>query len=209
MAKFLEARKDELNLANSHVLELGSGACSVSGLMAALLCKEVDLTDRLEVLEELDQSINFAFQAVHPRPKVTAKVLDWKDLEFTETAFKPGKADIILMSDVVYFPMLRRPLLHTLLFLCNENTKVLWANCDRYPSFEPDMARFLEVYGDFFEMTVEEERDQVGCGGPSEVIGGKVTIRSMKISNAENAAQELAVGREGGRANQCIQRCFK
>ena len=28
------------------------------------------------------------------------EVLDWVDLEFTETAFRPGQADIVMMSDV-------------------------------------------------------------------------------------------------------------
>ena len=33
-------------------------------------------------------------------PASLREVLDWVDLEFTETAFRPGQADIVIMSDV-------------------------------------------------------------------------------------------------------------
>eukprot|EP00913_Durusdinium_trenchii_P019901 g18708.t1 len=62
LAKYLDAKQEELELKEKKLLELGSGTCSVAGLAAGLLCKEVDLTDRYEILEELDASIHFAYQ---------------------------------------------------------------------------------------------------------------------------------------------------
>mmetsp|Transcript_20246 Transcript_20246/g.36105 ORF Transcript_20246/g.36105 Transcript_20246/m.36105 type:complete len:259 (+) Transcript_20246:112-888(+) len=212
MARYLDTHKDELKLSERHVIELGSGACSVSGLMAGIHCKKVELTDRLEVLEEIDAAIGFAFQGMSPMPNCSAKVLDWADLEFTETAFTPGKADTLMMSDVVYFPMLKNPLVHTLLFLCNANTEVLWANCDRYPSYVPDMEDFLQLIREFFDISELEERPQQGLGGPNEVIGGRVCIRSLRLSSdpakVAAAKEELEMAKIGGPVESCAKRCF-
>ena len=48
-----------------------------------------------------EASIHFAYQNTDTdaEPRVQAKVLDWVDLEFTETAFRPGQADVVIMSD--------------------------------------------------------------------------------------------------------------
>ncbi|CAE7023005.1 METTL21C [Symbiodinium natans] len=208
LAKYLDTHREELGLQEKKVLELGSGTCSVAGLAAGLLCKQVDLTDRLEVLEELHQNIQFAYQNMEAEPRVMAKVLDWVDLEFTESAFKPGQADLILMSDVVYFSHLRRPLLNTLLYLCTEDTLVLWANCDKYPEYEPDVESFLELLEPFFRITEEEEGPQKGYGGPCEVHEGIVKLRSLRIMNMDLAQNELARAKVGGPGEACIKRCF-
>mmetsp|Transcript_17246 Transcript_17246/g.32482 ORF Transcript_17246/g.32482 Transcript_17246/m.32482 type:complete len:251 (+) Transcript_17246:66-818(+) len=208
LAKYLDTHRDELALKEKKVLELGSGTCSVAGLAAGLLCKKVDLTDRLEVLEELHANIDFAYENMEAEPDVSAKVLDWVDLEFTESAFRPGQADLVIMSDVVYFAHLRRPLLHTLLYLCTESTQVLWANCDRYPEYEPDVESFLELLEPYFRVTVEEEGPQKGYGGPCEVTGGTITLRSLRILDMDLAQNELVRAKVGGPANVCIKRCF-
>ncbi|CAE8692392.1 unnamed protein product, partial [Polarella glacialis] len=117
LANFLDANKDKLALSGRRALELGSGACPVAGLAAGLLCREATLTDRLELIHVLDASIQFGIQGLSPKPAICAKVLDWGDLEFTESCFRAGEADLLLMSDVVYFPMLRQKLLNTLLLL--------------------------------------------------------------------------------------------
>ncbi|CAJ1435776.1 unnamed protein product [Effrenium voratum] len=208
LAAYLDEHREELELSEKKLMELGSGASSVAGLAAGLLCKQVDLTDRLEVLEDLDASIKFAYQNIEAEPKVHAKVLDWVDLEFTETAFRPGHADILIMSDVVYFAHLKRPLLHTLLYLCTESTLVLWANCDRYPEYEPDLEQFLEILEPFFCMTVLQESSQKGCGSPCEVPDGKMTLRSLRILDMDLAQNELARAKVLGPTEACIKRCF-
>eukprot|EP00931_Biecheleriopsis_adriatica_P068910 TRINITY_DN42809_c0_g1_i1.p1 TRINITY_DN42809_c0_g1~~TRINITY_DN42809_c0_g1_i1.p1 ORF type:complete len:249 (+),score=60.56 TRINITY_DN42809_c0_g1_i1:91-837(+) len=208
LAKFLDVHRERLRLSQRRALELGSGACSVSGLTAGLLCKQADLTDRLEVLQDLDASISFAFGHLEPMPNALAKVLDWQDMEFTESAFRPGQADLLLMSDVVYFPMLMKPLLNTLLLLSTASTEILWANCDQYPSYVPDLEPFLEMLGRFFEITVEEERSQLGCGGPCEVPEGRVTVRSLRLAHVDLAREEVKRAKAGNPAEACIKRCL-
>eukprot|EP00438_Fugacium_kawagutii_P005510 Skav227054 [mRNA] locus=scaffold72:821508:825541:- [translate_table: standard] len=155
----------------------------------------------------VEASIRFAYENTDAEPCVKAKVLDWVDLEFTETAFRPGQADVVIMSDVVYFPHLQRPLLHTLLFLCNESTLVFWANCDRYPEFEPNLEHFMEVLEPFFSMTVEEERSQKGSGSPCVVPEGTITLRSLRLLNSELAGNELARAKaEAGASNLVTER---
>eukprot|EP00933_Yihiella_yeosuensis_P043934 TRINITY_DN38978_c0_g1_i1.p1 TRINITY_DN38978_c0_g1~~TRINITY_DN38978_c0_g1_i1.p1 ORF type:complete len:257 (+),score=30.58 TRINITY_DN38978_c0_g1_i1:70-840(+) len=210
LANFLDENSEKLELSEKRVLELGSGSCSVSGITAGLLCKQVTLTDRLEVLQPLDECIRFSYEGVTPKPDVTPKVLDWKDLEFTESCFKAGQADIILLSDVVYFPQLRTPLIHTLLALCTTSTHILWANCDKYPQFTPDLPTFLERLEKYFDITLEQERSQFGCGGPSQVPDGRVFVRSLRLRQTEVglAQRELEIARAGGPLESCVKRCM-
>jgi len=137
-------------------------------------------------------------------PSVQVKVLDWGDLDFTLSIQRRGAAHILLMSDVVYFPMLWKPLVHTILAISTSETVVYWANCDKYPHFRPDMVNFLELVKEFFHINIEEERSQVGCGGPSEVEDGRVVIRSLKLID-ENAAQDEV---DRAMAKSCVRRCF-
>merc|ERR1712113_872191 len=116
-------------------LELGSGSCAIAGIAAGFLCREVTLTDRQEVIMELAANV----KASKAPSSVHVKVLDWADLDFTLSFMRPGDADILLMSDVVYFPMLWKPLVHTLLAISTSQTVVYWANCDKYPHYSPDL----------------------------------------------------------------------
>jgi len=83
--------------------------------------------------------------------------LDWGDLEFTLSTQRRGVADILIMSDICYFPMLWKPLVHTILAISTKETVVYWANCDVYPSLRPDLENFLALLKEFFNIEIEEE----------------------------------------------------
>lgn len=200
LAAFLDTRAEALGLREKSALELGSGACSVSGLVAGHLCKKVVLSDRPEVVHDLYVLI----QRAGLSRTVSVKVLDWNDLEFIQHEQQPGAADLILMTDVVYFPTLWKPLLHTLLLLSSDSTVIYWANCDRYPHFVPDLDRFLVLLEAFFTIAIEEERLQSECEGPGGVPGGHVVIRSLRLLDAERAQEEV----EHAIARNCARRCI-
>mmetsp|Transcript_38023 Transcript_38023/g.100583 ORF Transcript_38023/g.100583 Transcript_38023/m.100583 type:complete len:247 (-) Transcript_38023:36-776(-) len=204
LAAFLDAQQQRLDLRSKSVLELGSGACTVSGLVAGHLCKKVTLTDRVEVIHDIGASVQAAGLSEGVCEGVSVKVLNWMDLEFTESCFQPGEADVILMSDVVYFPTLFEPLVHTLLLLCTEQTRVLWANCDRYPHLVPDLDRFLSMVGRFFDVQVEEDAGQVCSWGPSIVPNGRVVIRSLRLADAERAREVVEMVMKP----TCVRKCF-
>jgi len=197
LAEFLDERREELRLQELEALELGSGACSICGLAAGLLCRRATLSDRPEVAREL----YLLAQRHGLQDRVSVKVLDWTDLDFVEREQRPGAADLILMADVVYFPTLWRPLLHTLLLLASGSTLVLWANCDRYPHYTPDLAAFLGLLAPFFEVRLERELPQEGRPGASG--GGRVLVRSLRLRDEEAAREELERARGG-----CVRRCL-
>merc|ERR1719401_2505242 len=106
------------------------------------------------------------------------------------------------MTDVVYYDMLWKPLLHTLLLLSTASTTVLWANCNGYPHFSPDVPAFLKLIEEFFDVTVEEDRPQLGCGSPSELSDGRVIIRRLTLRDEEAAQEEV----ERAMARGCARR---
>jgi len=200
LAAFLDARAEELCLADKSALELGSGACSISGLVAGHLFREVVLSDRPEVVHD----IYLLTQGAGLSQKVKVKVLDWMDLDFTLQQQQPGMADLILISDVVYFPTLWRPLLNTLLLLSSDATTIYWANCDRYPSFTPDLQGFLALVEAFFHVTIEEDRLQLESEGPGTVPGGRVAIRSLRLIDPDAAQEAVEWAMSKGCARRCI-----
>mmetsp|Transcript_65582 Transcript_65582/g.128948 ORF Transcript_65582/g.128948 Transcript_65582/m.128948 type:complete len:247 (-) Transcript_65582:150-890(-) len=187
LAAYLDANAEALGLSNLVALELGSGSCSVAGLTAGKLCKKTVLTDRVEVID----SIGNAVARSNLWGKVDVRVLDWADLEFTMSAFTTQEIDMIFMTDVVYFDFLWKPLLHTLLLLCKPTTQVLWANCDGYPSYTPNVDEFLKMLEEFFEITVEQDRRQLGLGSPNELPTGRVLIRRLTLKDHLLAQEEV------------------
>mmetsp|Transcript_12906 Transcript_12906/g.29298 ORF Transcript_12906/g.29298 Transcript_12906/m.29298 type:complete len:245 (-) Transcript_12906:99-833(-) len=200
LASYLDAHSEELGLQHKSALELGSGACSVAGLAAGHLCREAVLSDRPEVVHEIYKLVCQAGL----QETVKVKIINWTDLDFTLSQQPPGAADLILMSDVVYFDMLWKPLLHTLLLLCTESTVVYWANCDSYPHFTPDLARFLPMMEEFFRVEVEDDRPQQELKGPNGVPGGRSVVRSMRLLDVEHAREEVERAMERNCARRCI-----
>jgi len=133
------------------------------------------------------------------------KALDWNHLDNTLEEQVPGAADIILLSDVVYFPHLWKPLPHTVLLLSTQETLVLWANCDGYAHFTPDLAGFLALIEPFYSVIVEEERLQSDSGGHGGNTSGRVAIRSLRLLDSEVARDEVEKAME----KSCIvKRCL-
>jgi len=94
--------------------------------------------------------------------------------------------------------------MHTLFALCTESTQVLWANCDKYPEYTPNVKSFLELVERYFHVEVLEDREQSHCDGPSATAGGRVVIRSLRLADRELAEEELTHALHRG----CARRCF-
>mmetsp|Transcript_45082 Transcript_45082/g.96729 ORF Transcript_45082/g.96729 Transcript_45082/m.96729 type:complete len:244 (-) Transcript_45082:8-739(-) len=201
LASFLDRHKDEFQLSKMNALELGSGSATLAGLAAGHLCKFTTLTDRPEVIEPLGEA---ASRNGLLYKKIDVKVLDWSDLDFTLSAFDPENFDLIFFADTVYYDMLWRPLLNTLLALSKMNSLILWANCDKYTKFTPQIDTFVELISEYFDVSVVEERSQDGTGCPNGVYGGKVVIRQLKLKDAEQAREAV----EHVQARDCTRRCF-
>lgn len=201
LALYLDQHADELELKNKRALELGSGSSSVCGFTAGHLCKFATLTDRPEVIHALGDA---ASRCGLLHRKVDIKVLDWNDMEFTVSAFRHEDVDMILMTDVVYYDMLWPGLLNQLLILSRASTLILWANCDKYPKFTPDVDKFLHLISEFFDVTVLEDRLQEGTGCPTGVYGGRVVTRRLTLRDEEQAQEAL----EHTRSRDCTRRCF-
>lgn len=202
LASYLDRNANRLNLHEVSSLELGSGSCTISGLAAGKLCRWTTLTDRSEVITTLARTVrdNDLLDT-----KVAVKVLDWVDLDFTMSSFSSEAIDVILMTEVVYYDMLWRPLLHTLLLLCESKTLVFWANCDTYPHFTPNVEGFLKLLDPFFQVHIEETVPQRVCESPHSLPNGQVTIRLLTLKDKDQAmeAVDLALARD------CARRCFR
>mmetsp|Transcript_39218 Transcript_39218/g.104707 ORF Transcript_39218/g.104707 Transcript_39218/m.104707 type:complete len:243 (+) Transcript_39218:113-841(+) len=201
LANYLDKHAEELELSSKTALELGSGSSTISGLAAGHLCKFTTLTDRPEVIQKLGDA---ASRAGLLFDKVDVKVLDWGDLDFTMSCFRPENIDLIIMTDVVYYDMLWKPLLHTLLLLSRTTTMILWTNCNAYPKFKPDIDAFLKLIGEFFDVAIVDDIPQSGCGSPSEVLGGRAVTRRLTLRDEEEAREAV----DQALSRDCARRCF-
>lgn len=156
LASFLEERGEAwIEAGKSEVLELGSGVCGLCGLLCGFLrCSPatVTVTDVTGVMADLGMNVQRAQETLRQggrcgdgggATKLGIANLDWTDFTSTYTSFRRGRFDLILMSDTVYWKHLFKPLFKTLLLLCGDGTRVLWANCNGFPTYRnPDLAGF-------------------------------------------------------------------
>ncbi|KAM3933570.1 protein-lysine methyltransferase METTL21C-like [Leptodactylus fuscus] len=148
---FLEENRDEFNLKNKKMLEIGSGTGLVS-IVACILGAHVVATDLPEILGNLrfNLSRNTKGRCLH-YPEV--RELTWgHDLQrnFLNTSCV---FDYILAADVVYHHTCLDKLLETMKFFCQPGTQLIWANKFRFKTdFE-----FLSDFHSSFETEVLAE----------------------------------------------------
>eukprot|EP00928_Gymnodinium_smaydae_P087998 TRINITY_DN72159_c0_g1_i1.p1 TRINITY_DN72159_c0_g1~~TRINITY_DN72159_c0_g1_i1.p1 ORF type:complete len:260 (-),score=47.15 TRINITY_DN72159_c0_g1_i1:288-1046(-) len=204
LAKYIDDHAAELQLQDKRAVELGSGACALAGRVATLHCKEVMLTDTSEVTPHLCE-----LARASPAPRPDVRELNWVGIWTTDAMYQPGDFDLVLMSDVVYFDFLFKPLMNTLLALCDLDTVVLWGNCDAFPDYRnPDIARFLTMISPFFDISVAMECSQDAVGAPQAVLtnGHRVTVYELRLKNLDTARAEVERALQGDIA---LPRCLK
>ncbi|XP_031752905.1 protein-lysine methyltransferase METTL21C isoform X1 [Xenopus tropicalis] len=145
LCHYLEENREELNLKNKKVLEIGSGTGLVS-IVACILGAEITATDMPNCLGNLRYNLsrNTKGKCLH-NPEV--RELVWgQDLEAN---FPKSSClyDYILAADVVYHHTYLGELLETMKHLCQPETELIWANKFR---FNTDY-HFLSQFNTSFE----------------------------------------------------------
>ncbi|XP_078512272.1 protein-lysine methyltransferase METTL21C-like [Lissotriton helveticus] len=151
LCQYLEDKREELDLKDKKILEIGSGT-GLLAIVASILGGCVTATDMPDVLGNLQFNLlrNTRNKSVH-KPEV--KELMWgSDVEW---AFPRDTClyDYVLAADVVYHHNFMDELLSTMKYLCQPGTVLLWANKFRLNTdFE-----FLEKFNAAFDTTVLAE----------------------------------------------------
>uniref|UniRef100_A0A3Q2D045 Uncharacterized LOC107103558 n=2 Tax=Cyprinodon variegatus TaxID=28743 RepID=A0A3Q2D045_CYPVA len=151
LCHYLDTHRDQLNLTDKAVLEIGAGTGLVS-VVAALLGSWVTATDLPEVLNNtrVNLSRNTRGRCRHT-PQVAP--LTWGyDLEHT---YPPPvyRYDYVLAADVVYHHDFLDELLVTMKHFCKPGTTLIWANKVR---FETDLV-FTENFEKAFHTSLLTE----------------------------------------------------
>eukprot|EP00066_Takifugu_rubripes_P019247 XP_011608513.1 PREDICTED: uncharacterized protein LOC101077420 [Takifugu rubripes] len=144
----LDSHRQQINLVDKAVLELGAGTGLVS-VVAALLGAWVTATDLPVVLNNLTANVsrNTRGRCRHT-PQVAALV--WgHDLETTYPT-SVYRYDYVLAADVVYHHDFLNELLDTMKHFCRPGTTLIWANKVR---FEGDL-KFMEDFQKTFHTSL-------------------------------------------------------
>ncbi|KAG7222365.1 hypothetical protein INR49_016320 [Caranx melampygus] len=183
LSSYLDTHREQLNLVDKAVLEIGAGTGLVS-VVAALLGAWVTASDLPEFLSNLRYNLsrNTTGRCRHA-PQVAA--LPWSfDLEQTYPT-SIYRYDYILASDVVYHHDCLDELLATMKHFCRAGTSVIWANKVRMESDLTFMENFKKTFhtsllsedGDmkiFMATCREEEEEEEERGGEGDEIQKKL-----------------------------------
>ncbi|EHB05988.1 hypothetical protein GW7_20062 [Heterocephalus glaber] len=144
LCQYLEEHREELNLQDAKVLEMGAGAGLVS-IVASILGAQVTATDLPDVLGNLQYNLlKNTLKCTAHLPEV--KELAWgEDLEenFPRSTFYYS---YVLASDVVYHHYFLDKLLATMEYLSKPGTVVLWANKFRFSTDYEFLDKFKQVF---------------------------------------------------------------
>uniref|UniRef100_A0A672GXP6 Si:ch73-244f7.3 n=1 Tax=Salarias fasciatus TaxID=181472 RepID=A0A672GXP6_SALFA len=182
LCHYLDTHREQLNLVDKSVLEIGAGTGLVS-IVAALLGGWVTATDLPEVLGNLRANL---FRNTRGRCRYTPQVaaLSWGyDLEDTYPS-SVYRYDYVLAADVVYHHDYLDELLATMKHFCKPGTTLIWANKVR---FGTDLS-FTDNFKKAFKTSLlvedgelkifmatsrgeEEEEDGTECGIPVPLTG--------------------------------------
>ncbi|XP_028332274.1 methyltransferase like 21e isoform X2 [Gouania willdenowi] len=111
LCHFLETNRDQYNLMDKNVIELGAGTGLVT-IVASLLGAKVTSTDLPDVLGNLGYNVTKLFWG------------EELDQRFPRTSHQ---FDYIMAADVVYAHPYLEELMETFDYLCQDNTQILWA----------------------------------------------------------------------------------
>ncbi|XP_059209285.1 uncharacterized protein LOC131988218 [Centropristis striata] len=148
LCHYLETHREELNLMDKAVLEIGAGT-GLTSVVATLLGAWVTSTDLPEIVDNLRCNLN---RNTRGRCRYTPQVaaLSWGyDLESTYPT-SVYRYDYVLATDVVYHHDFLAELLVTMKHFCRPGTTLIWANKVR---FETDL-NFTENFKKAFQTTL-------------------------------------------------------
>uniref|UniRef100_A0AAQ4QBM3 Methyltransferase like 21e n=2 Tax=Gasterosteus aculeatus TaxID=69293 RepID=A0AAQ4QBM3_GASAC len=136
LCHFLETNRDQHNLTDKNVIELGAGTGLVS-IVSSLLGAKVTSTDLPDLLGNLQYNVT---RNTKGRCKYIPLVTELTWGQGVEQRFPRAthRFDYILAADVVYAHPYLEELMDTFDHLCQENTQILWAmrfRLDRENSF--------------------------------------------------------------------------
>ncbi|KAM8894030.1 methyltransferase like 21e [Spinachia spinachia] len=136
LCHFLETSRDQHDLTDRNVIELGAGTGLVS-IVSSLLGAKVTSTDLPDLLGNLQYNVT---RNTKGRCKYIPLVTELTWGQGVEQRFPRAthRFDYILAADVVYAHPYLEELMDTFDYLCQENTQILWAmrfRLDRENSF--------------------------------------------------------------------------
>ncbi|KAM4796500.1 protein-lysine methyltransferase METTL21C-like [Rhinophrynus dorsalis] len=141
---FLEENKEEFNLRDKKVIEIGSGTGLVS-IVACILGAQVTATDMADCLGNLrfNLSRNTRGKSLH-NPEVR-ELLWGQDLE---SNFPKSSCvyDYIFAADVVYHHTYLDDLLETMKYLCQPGSELIWANKFRFNTDLDFLSQFNKTF---------------------------------------------------------------
>ncbi|XP_056098374.1 methyltransferase like 21e [Rhinichthys klamathensis goyatoka] len=146
LCHFLDTHRDEFNLTDKSIVELGAGTGLVT-IVTSLLGAKVTSTDLPNILSNLSYNItrNTRGRCRH-EPIVTE--LSWgKELE-ERFPRATCRYDYIIAADVVYSHPYLHELMETFLHLSSDNTVILWAMRFR---LDPEN-RFVDTFQKHFQL---------------------------------------------------------
>ncbi|XP_042587535.1 protein-lysine methyltransferase METTL21C-like isoform X2 [Cyprinus carpio] len=154
LCQYLEKNREQFDLLDKAVLELGAGTGLVS-IVASLLGAWVTATDLPDVLSNLNFNLS---RNTRGRCRYTPQVaaLVWGQDVKRDFPSSIYSYDYVFCADVVYHHSFLEDLLITMQYFCKPGTTLLWANKVR---FQSDLC-FIENFKKVFNVTLLEEIPQ-------------------------------------------------
>lgn len=117
LAHFVASKKGQELVSGKNIIELGAG-CGLPGLVATHFADKVHLTDGNETVMDLLERNHevFSTKCPHLKDKVTVSQLVWGDRYHYSRISEGGDSsfDVVLAADVVQWPSVVEPLLHSI-----------------------------------------------------------------------------------------------
>ncbi|KAK9503820.1 hypothetical protein O3M35_010295 [Rhynocoris fuscipes] len=154
LTKYLEKRSGQYDswLKGRKVIELGAGLGCV-GVTAACYGGDVILTDLPEVVPQLIRTIDLNRNSWNDRGQVTAVALTWGQNKQNNYEALKIPADVILLSDCVYYEESLDPLIETIKTISSDTTEIILSQEKRDTEKQQEIwKQFLMKFHDSFNV---------------------------------------------------------
>ncbi|CAG8539499.1 2764_t:CDS:2 [Paraglomus occultum] len=177
------------------ILELGSGTGYLGITLASRLVPPFTLilTDLPDVLPLLNRNVSNNSRA--NTDHIIVAPLEWGNSAHSECINSKHRIDLVIASDLVYFPELFDPLIKTLLEICGEETIVVFGYKVRAQWKEE---AFWEQVGRFFYLKAVRVNTKARTGICNTVREGTTKVDERENVVEENEANFRIFGEEDG-----------